>query len=118
MTSLNKDRDKAIRDAKGQIGFYYTVSVYRTILDYHGLPEVADACRAALATFDIRAMADAIPDALVDEIAIACTPDEAHDRLGQWNDLTDEVMLYAPQIGVPADRVQDNLATILDVFRR
>jgi len=118
MTSLADDRDQAIRDAKGQIGFYFTVSVYRTILEYHGLPEVADACRTALATFDTKAMAEAIPDALVDEIAIACTPDEAHDRLAQWDGLADEVMLYAPQIGVAPGRVRSNLDTILDVFKR
>jgi probable F420-dependent oxidoreductase len=116
MTSLNDNRDQAIRDAKGQIGFYYTVSVYRTILDYHGLPEVADACRKALATFDVKAMAEAIPDSLVDEIAIACTPDEARDRLKQWDGLGEEALLYAPQIGVAPDRVRDNLDTILDVF--
>ena len=118
LTSLHPDREKAIRNAKGQIGFYYTVSVYRTILDYHGLPEVADACRKALATFDIKAMAEAIPDSLVDEIAIACPPDEARDRLAQWNDLADEVLLYAPQIGVAPGHVRENLDTILDVFAR
>jgi probable F420-dependent oxidoreductase len=118
MTSLNENRDQAIRDAKGQIGFYYTVSVYRSILDYHGLGDVADACRKALATFDIKAMAEAIPDSLVDEIAIACTPDEGRDRLAQWDGLTDEALLYAPQIGVAPERVQDNLAAILDVFGR
>jgi probable F420-dependent oxidoreductase len=118
MTSLNEDREQAIKDAKGQIGFYFTVSVYRTILDYHGLPEVADACRSALASFDIRAMAEAIPDALVEEIAIACTPDEARDRLKQWDDLADEVMLYAPQVGVAPERVRGNLDAMLDVFKR
>jgi len=118
LTSLNEDRDQAIQDAKGQIGFYYTVSVYRSILDYHGLGDVADACRKALATFDTKAMAAAIPDSLVDEIAIACTPDEARDRLAQWNELTDEALLYAPQIGVSPARVRDNLDTILDVFGR
>jgi probable F420-dependent oxidoreductase len=118
LTSLNEDRDVAIRDAKGQIGFYYTVSVYRSILEYHGLPEVADACRKALASFDVRAMAEAIPDALVDEIAIACPPDEARERLEQWKDLAGEVMLYAPQVGVPPERVGANLDRILDTFRR
>jgi probable F420-dependent oxidoreductase len=116
LTSLNEDREQAIRDAKSQIGFYYTVAVYRTILEYHGLPEVADACRAALKTFDTKAMADAIPDALVDEIAIACTPDEARDRLAQWDGLCDEALIYAPQVGVAPERLHKNLDTILDVF--
>jgi len=118
MTSINRDRALAVQDAKQQIGFYYTVKVYHTILNFHGLPEVAAACRRALPTFDIPAMAAAIPDALVDEIAIACTPDEARDRLAQWRDLCDEVLLYAPTIGVPPERARENNQTILDVFGR
>ena len=47
-------------------------------------------------------MAAAIPDALVDEIAIACPPDEARDRLAQWRDLRDEVLFYAPTHRRPA----------------
>ena len=118
LTSLHPDREQAIRDAKGQIGFYYTVAIYRSILEYHGLPEVADACRKALATFDTKAMAAAIPDSLVEEIAIACPPDEARDRLAQWSDLGDEVLLYSPQIGLSPGRVRENLDTILEVFAR
>lgn len=116
MTSLHPDRAVAVQDAKQQIGFYYTVKVYHTILRHHGLPEVAAACRAALASFDVAAMAAAIPDALVDEIAIACPPDEARDRLAQWTDLTDEVLFYAPSIGVPTERVAENNERILEAF--
>ena len=61
-------------------------------------------------------MAEAIPDALVDEIAIACPPDEARDRLAQWQDLTDEPLLYAPSVGLPPERVRENNETLLDVF--
>ena len=118
LVSIDQDREQAMRDAKSQIGFYYTVSVYRTILDHYGLGDVADACRKALATFDLPAMAGAISDSLVDAIAIACTPDEALDRLEQWNDLTDEVLLSAPQVGVAPGRVRDNLAAILDLLGR
>jgi len=116
LTSIQEDRELARRDARNQIGFYYTVSVYRTILEFHDMPEVADACRKALATFDIRAMSEAIPDALVDEIAIAGTPDEARDRLAQWKGLTEDPLLYAPSVGVPPARVQANLDAMLDLF--
>jgi probable F420-dependent oxidoreductase len=116
MTSIHADRATAVRNAKGQIGFYYTTSLYHTILEFQGLPEVAGACRKALKSFDIKAMAEAIPDALVDEIAIACPPDEARDRLAQWQDLTDDPLLYAPQIGLRPEAVRENLDAILDVF--
>ena len=106
----------AVRDAKCQIGFYYTTSLYHSILDLHGMREVGEKCRAALRTFDIKAMAEAVPDELVDEIAIACTPDEARDRLAQWQGLTDTPLLYAPSVGVPRERLQANLALTLDSF--
>jgi hypothetical protein len=61
-------------------------------------------------------MAEAVPDALVDEIGIACTPDEARDRLAQWKDLTDEPLLYAPSVGVTPERLRANLDAILDLF--
>jgi probable F420-dependent oxidoreductase len=116
VTSISDDRDQAIRDAKGQIGFYLTTELYHSVLDLHEMREVGQACRRALRSFDVAAMAAAVPDALVDEIAIACTPDEAHDRLAQWKDLTDEPLFYAPAVGVEPERLRANLDAILDLF--
>ncbi len=116
LTSIQQQRDHAVRDAKKQIGFYFTTALYHSILELHGLEEVGKACRAALRSFDLEAMADAVPDALVDEIAIACTPDEAADRLAQWKDLTEQPLLYAPSVGVPPERMQSNLDAMLEIF--
>jgi probable F420-dependent oxidoreductase len=116
LTSICHDPDQAVRDAKGQIGFYLTTELYHSVLDLHGMREVGQACRGALRTFDVAAMAGAVPDALVDEIAIACAPDEAGDRLAQWKDLTDEPLFYAPTVGVKPERVRANLDAILDLF--
>ncbi len=116
MVSLHPDRAQAVRDAKAQIGFYFTTEIYHSVLDLHGLRHVGEACRAALRRWDVHAMAEAIPDALVDEIAIACPPDEARDRLAQWNGLTEEPLLYAPAVGIPPERVRANLDAILEIF--
>jgi len=116
ITSIQPDREAAVADAKNQIGFYFTTGIYHSILDHHGLREVGEACRAALAKMDTKAMAAAVPDALVDEIAIACTPDEARDRLTQWSELTDQPLLYAPTVGVPPGRLRDNLDAMLEIF--
>jgi probable F420-dependent oxidoreductase len=113
LTSIGDDRDQA---AKGQIGFYLTTELYHSVLDLHGMREVGQACRRALRSFDVAAMANAVPDELVDEIAIACAPDEARDRLAQWRDLTDEPLFYAPTVGVKPERVRANLDAILDLF--
>jgi len=116
MTSIQPNRELAVRDAKNQIGFYFTTELYHPILEHHGLRDVGAQCRAALKRFDVKAMSEAIPDALVDEIAIACTPDEARDRLAQWKGLTNEPLLYAPTVGVPPERARANLDSIFAVF--
>jgi probable F420-dependent oxidoreductase len=118
LTSIQEDRDLAVRDARSQIGFYFTTSLYHSILDLHGLREVGERCRAALRSFDLKAMAEAIPEALVEEIAIACTPDEARDRLAAWDGLTEDPLLYAPSVGVPPERLRANLDAILGLFGR
>jgi probable F420-dependent oxidoreductase len=116
MTSIQENRDEAIQDAKNQIGFYFTTALYHSVLDLHGMREVGEACRAALRKFDTKAMAEAVPDALVEEIAVACTPDEARDRLAQWEGLTEDPLLYAPSVGVPPARIQANLDAMLELF--
>ncbi len=116
MTSIQENREHAIRDAKNQIGFYFTTGIYHSILEHHGLRHVGEACRDALRRFDVKAMSEAIPDELVDEIAIACTPDEARDRLAQWADLTDLALLYAPSVAVPPERLASNMNSIFENF--
>jgi probable F420-dependent oxidoreductase len=116
MTAIAPTREEALRQAKGQIGFYFTTDLYHTILDLHGLRHVGEAARAALKTFDIKAMAEAIPDELVDEIAIACTPDEAKDRLAQWTGLTEDPFFYPPSVGVRPEALNANVDAILDIF--
>ena len=116
ITSIQEKREDAIRDAKGQIGFYLTTALYHSILDHHGLREVGERCRTALRKFDTKAMAEAVPDSLVEEIAIACTPDEARQRLEEWRDLSDQPLLYAPSVGVPPERLRDNQQATLSIF--
>jgi alkanesulfonate monooxygenase SsuD/methylene tetrahydromethanopterin reductase-like flavin-dependent oxidoreductase (luciferase family) len=116
LTSIQPSRELAVRDAKSQIGFYFTTPLYHPILELHGLQEVGERCRAALRSFDVRAMAAAVPDSLVDEIAIACTPDEARERLAQWQGLTGDPLLYAPSVGVAPERLRANLDAMLTLF--
>jgi hypothetical protein len=61
-------------------------------------------------------MTEAVPEELIDEIAIACRPDEAADRLRQWDGLTEQVLFYPPAVGVAPARLRENLATIAETF--
>lgn len=113
IVALNDNADLARLDAKCQIGFSFSVEHYHSILALHGMEEVGVACRKLLATYDFKAMAEVVPDALVDEIAIACSPDEFSERLAQWCDITPEPMLFPASIAVPAERRAENLQHLL-----
>ena len=116
LTSIHESREEAVRDAKSQIGFYLTTELYHTILDLHDLRSVGTACRAAFKKMDFAALVDAVPDSLVDEIAIACTPDEARERLEQWQGLTEDPLLYPPTVGVPPERIRANIDAMFSIF--
>lgn len=116
ITSLAATREQALRNAKGQIGFYFTTEIYHSILDHHGMREAGAACRKAFRAGDFAALGGCVPDALVDEIAIACTPDEARDRLTQWEDLTGFPLLYAPTLGISPEGQRENLDCMLGTF--
>lgn len=118
LTSIQDTREAAVADAKKQIGFYFTTALYHSVLAHQGMEEVGRACAAAFRRRDFAGMAAAVPDSLVDEIAIACTPDEARDRLAQWDGLAGEVLLYAPSVGVSDDRLQRNHELTLAAFAR
>lgn len=116
LTSIQDTREEAVADAKKQIGFYYTTALYHSILAHQGMEDVGKACRAAFRKMDLKGMAAAIPDSLVDDIAIACTPDEARDRLEQWKGLTDEPLLYAPSVAVSPERLRRNHELTFEAF--
>ena len=108
--------EQARNEARGQIAFYYTTRLYHSILDPHGWREAGEAIAAAFRKGDFAAMADAVSDEMVDEIAIAGTPDEVRDQLKLWDGLAEQVILYSPSIGLKGERVQENLDAIVDTF--
>ncbi|MGH9885333.1 MAG: LLM class flavin-dependent oxidoreductase [bacterium] len=116
LCAINDDVDQARRDVRAQIAFYYSTKLYHTVLDVHGWRDVGETIADAFKRGDFAAMSAAVPDALVDEIGIACRPDEARDRLRQWDGLTEQVLLYPPSAGVAPARVRANLAAIAEAF--
>jgi len=116
VTSVADSTEQARNEARGQIGFYYTTRLYHTILKPHGWKAQGEAIANAFRQGDFKGMAEAVTDEMIDEIAIAGTPDEVRDQLKAWDDLADHVLLYTPSIGVKSGRVQENLDAIVDTF--
>ena len=116
ITSVADTTEQARNEARGQIAFYYTTRLYHSILEPHGWKSQGEAIANAFRQGDFQAMAAAVTEEMIDEIAIAGTPDEVKDQLTAWDDLADHVLLYAPSIGVKGGRVQENLDAITDTF--
>ena len=116
ITSISYDRERAIRDAKNQIAFYASVKSYEGILDLHNWQEEKQQIWEHFRTFDLPKMAAAVTDEMVEQIAIAGTPDECRDQIRKWEGVVDLPILYSPTAGVRKDRVIENHELIVKTF--
>jgi probable F420-dependent oxidoreductase len=116
ITSIADDAQQAREEARRQIAFYATTLTYDAILDLHGWQAQKQAIRAAFRTFDVAAMSAAVTDEMVDEMAIAGTPDDCRAQLARYDGLLDHVLFYPPSFAVKADRVRENYQRIRELF--
>ena len=101
---------------RAQIGFYYTTKLYHSVLDPHGWRSIGETIANAFKAGDFAAMVKAVPDEMVDAIAIAGRPEDVRDQLKQWDGLADHVLLYSPSIGLSPERGAENLEAIVESF--
>lgn len=116
ITAIADSTEQARKEARGQVAFYYTTRLYHSILEPHGWRAQGEAIASAFKAGDFAAMAAAVTDEMIDEIAIAGTPDEVRDQLKAWEGLAGHVILYSPSVGLRGGRVQENLDAIVDTF--
>lgn len=116
IASISHDRKQAIQDAKNQIAFYASVKSYEAILNLHGWEQQKLAIWEHFKTFNLPKMADAVTDDMVEQIAIAGTPDECREQLQKWEGLIDLPILYTPTAGVSSARVMENHRLIIETF--
>ena len=82
ITSVSDDDPaRAERDARLMIGFYVTVKTYDTLTSLHGWDDGVAAVRNAFRNNDIDGMAAAVPQDMLDSIAIYGTTADARDRI-------------------------------------
>jgi probable F420-dependent oxidoreductase len=115
--SIHDDVDVARADAKAQIAFYAVVRSYAGVFRLHGFERDVEDIRAAWMRRDRAAMIAAVPEALVDAMAVAGPPDEVRQRFSDGFDgLYDDALLYSPSFGLSDERFAENLDAILDTF--
>ena len=118
LLAIADDRDQAREDAKRQIAFHATVRTYDRILDLHGFTEVAARIRELWKSFDLDGMTALVTDEMLDEMAVAGTPDECRDALERRSRSADRLLLGAPVVATDPDRIRAYHDAIVETLGR
>jgi len=110
--SVGEDRDEARTAARAVVAFNSTVKTYEVVHRMHGFEEHVEAIRTAWRGGDFGAMAAAVPDEMLDTIALAGTPDEVRSRFEErWAGVYDRTLLWPP-----AFRGRDAIEAVIETF--
>nr|WP_275404155.1 LLM class flavin-dependent oxidoreductase [Pseudonocardia acidicola] len=115
--SIHDDPAVARAEAKAQIAFYAVVRTYAAVFALHGYQRDVENIRTAWQQRDRVAMIAAVPDELVDVMAITGTPEEVRQRFFEdFRGIYDHALLYSPSFGLSDQRFADNLQAIIETF--
>ena len=117
VVAASDDREQAREDAKRQIAFHATVRTYDRILDLHGFTEVAARIRELWKSFDLAGMTALVTDEMLDEMAVAGTPDECRAAVERRSGSADRLLLGAPVVATDPGRMREYHDAIIDTFR-
>ncbi len=119
MCSVHDDAAVARAEAKAQIACYAVVRTYAAVFELHGFADEVAAIREAWDRRENVGMLAAVPDELVDLIAVTGTPEEVRDRFeAGYAGLYDHTLLYSPSFGLSRQRLTDNVTAIIETFAR
>ena len=116
ITSIHNDPVVARNEARNQIAFYYTTRLYHSVLEPHGWQDIGEKVAQAFRQGDFAAMAAAVPDEMVDAIALTGTADEVREKVSAWQPLADHILLYSPSVGIKRERLVENMQSMIDAF--
>jgi alkanesulfonate monooxygenase SsuD/methylene tetrahydromethanopterin reductase-like flavin-dependent oxidoreductase (luciferase family) len=118
LLAISADREQAREDAKRQIAFHATVRTYDRILDLHGFTEVAARIRELWKSFDLAGMTALVTDEMLDEMAVAGTPDECRAALEQRAASAERLLLGAPVVATDPGRIRAYHDAIVETLAR
>jgi probable F420-dependent oxidoreductase len=110
--SVDADRDAARQAARVVVAFNSTVKTYRVVHRHHGFEAHAEAIRERWQAGDFQAAVEAVPDEMLDAIALAGTPEEVRARFDErWAGLYEHTLLWPP-----AFRGMDGVRAVIQTF--
>ena len=114
--AIDKDRKRAIEDARATVAFYAGFSQYEKYYATHGFGPQARAISQASQRGDAAAAIKAVPDEMVNTFAIAGTPDEARERVEQLWQTADSMTLMPPLYSLDLGKIAGYQKAISDTF--
>ncbi len=110
------ERSEAEQEVRRQIAFYASTPNYRALLEYHGLGGIGKDLSALMRRGEFDAMPRLVPDALVEEVAVAAPPAGLAAELRRRRQgLLDRVSLYFP---FPEGSSETDGRWFVEAFRR
>jgi probable F420-dependent oxidoreductase len=114
--AVDPDGDAARQRVKGQLAFYASIPCYDVVLDLHAFSQDTTRIREAAQRGDHAGMSAGVSDEMVDQVAIAGTPQECREQLARHEGLVDEVILTSPSFGLDRAEVMRNHHQLLAAF--
>lgn len=94
------DQDAMEQSVRQQIAFYGSTPSYAALLEHHGFNELGRKLNGLMREGDTAAMAQAVPDELLEHVAIICKPGDVGQQLRErYDGLLDRVSLYMAMSG-------------------
>jgi alkanesulfonate monooxygenase SsuD/methylene tetrahydromethanopterin reductase-like flavin-dependent oxidoreductase (luciferase family) len=117
ITQVDRDGERARREAALQVAFYATTRTYAPVLAMHGFEDRQGLLRKAFVRGDTAEMTDiALPMANV--LAAAGTPDEVRARVEEFDGVADRVILGGAWVGTTPERARESYGLLLETFAR
>jgi probable F420-dependent oxidoreductase len=116
LISISDDVDLARREVKLQIAFYATTRTYLPILELHGRAHLIGELRSAFGARDRVRMIELIDDELCDAIAAAGPENEVRERMKEWENVADRLMVAGPWYGPDSGRMLENYQALVETF--
>jgi probable F420-dependent oxidoreductase len=117
MCAVDDDEDAARRRLAHAIAQYAASSVYDRLFALHGWSSAQDRIRQALRERDETAVVEAVPDAAIDAVGVACTPRDLVDRVARHAVDYDHLSLVVPPWGLRPEQAEDATVAILEAMR-
>ena len=113
---VHPDREVAMRRARLQVGFYVVHPVSDGVVKLHGLEDPVNELRARMMREGLAAFAHT-DDRIVDVLSISGTPEEARQKLAEYEGVVEHIVLHCPYVPpFSAEESADCFANILDAF--